>query len=1063
MKKKWRNAILSLCGAILAISVATPSLDASNFPLAENVVGVLSNTQNAVWSTLDLAENYAYGSTFNVPKRTLSVGENQVNAKSVLLYPNGTATVNESAVLNAYGYYQLSYTAAVNGKTYLEEHTFFVSGASYSVSNAKSSVHYGAYEYDVDRTALVDANGKDVYSANTLQTERKQYTYTCEDGLMVRLARGDTLQFHEIIDLSNLSSADSLVKAFVTPDEQGTPDFEKLVFTFTDVYDPTRTLSFVARHTKEGYDQRKTYSLVAGNGQKLSGADANLDGKNPNKIYVGDWGTSGDGTFTRRFKSIFQNISGVWVDEYREQDAIPIDFRFDSTTKESFLRDYRNATRINRIADLDDPEHFDTLWAGFTDGKVRLSVTADVYSGDTANFCISYVHGLDMTKAAYTDTVAPVITVDCEYQDMPTAEVGGKYPVPTAQAFDLDTGKCPVKTTVWYNYTSKNAKSVAVKDGWFQTEKYGDYAIVYEATDGSGNAAKEILWVRAERQLPTLQIVIDEQRITETVCGKSVASAEYTVENATGNEKDVIVSIKAVLNGEETVIDDRFSPEKAGAYQIVYTVTDYIGRTAENVYTLQVEKGGRPLFVDEPVLPFAFVSGKEYVMPYVYVNDYTGESLQRCLAYAEVTDSNGTKRVECGQTFVPVVEKQGDKVTVVYKYAFGVEEIESNAYTVSAILPKGQVDGSTYVLFSNYLVGTGFTASQPKTNRVEVVATQPNGAWTYAQELLPKAFSVKISGVENERFFDGLRITLTDSQNEKESVAVDVQNLSDSTVFRVGDETLNVRNALQRGDGFTLSYADGTLQVGSAHIAVKSYVSGETFRGFSSGKVLFHVAFVGAEVGAKYTLDEICGQTVNRKNSDRTNPIVVVNGDYGGLQTFGTTFVLPTAQAFDVLDPNVRFSVTVTKPNGTVATDVFGNLLQNVDPSVSYSIALDAYGAYLVSYTATDSAGNDPEFWYSVIVKDEIPPMLTFTGKSQTQAKVGDTLVLPSFDVADNVSSVERLVVAKFVYTPNGVLYALKNGNAIVCSQVGIYEFRVTVTDEEGNVAIYTYTVRVTA
>ena len=177
MKKKWRNAILSLCGAILAISVATPSLDASNFPLAENVVGVLSNTQNAVWSTLDLAENYAYGSTFNVPKRTLSVGENQVNAKSVLLYPNGTATVNESAVLNAYGYYQLSYTAAVNGKTYLEEHTFFVSGASYSVSNAKSSVHYGAYEYDVDRTALVDANGKDVYSANTLQTERKQYTY----------------------------------------------------------------------------------------------------------------------------------------------------------------------------------------------------------------------------------------------------------------------------------------------------------------------------------------------------------------------------------------------------------------------------------------------------------------------------------------------------------------------------------------------------------------------------------------------------------------------------------------------------------------------------------------------------------------------------------------------------------------------------------------------------------------------------------------------------------------------------------------------------------------------
>lgn len=1062
MKKGLKNVILSVCGVLMTVSVSAASLDLSNFTLAENATA-LSVTQNPVWSTLDLADGYAYGSTFTIPKRTVTVGGKQVNAKAVLQYPNGATTVKESVTLSAYGYYQLAYTAVVNGKAYLDERTFFVNGAAFSVGNAKSSITYGAYEYAVDREALVDGNGKPVYNADVFQTERKQYTHFCEEGVMVRLARGDTLQFHEIIDLSNVSQFDSLVKAFPTPDEQGIPDFEKLTFTFTDVYDPSITLSFVARHDKEGYEYRRTYSLVAGNGQKLTGKDSNINGDRPNTIYVGDGGTSGDGTFTRRFKSIFQNANGVWVDEYREQDAIPIDFRFDSETKTAYLRDYRNATRINTIADLDDPEYFDALWSGFTDGKVRLSVTADVYSAETANFCISHVYGLDLTKAEYADTVAPTVTVDCDYDNMPTAEVGGKYPVPTATAFDLDAGKLPVKTTVWYNYTSSNATLLAVKDGWFSTDKFGDYAIVYEATDGGGNVAKEILWVRAEQQLPPLQLVLDTRRVTEAVCGTWIVPADYTVENATCAENDVVVSIKATFDGEEIAITEGFRPERAGTYQIVYTATDYIGRSVENAYTLQVEKGERPLFVDEPMLPFTFVSGKTYVMPTVYVNDYTGANLQRSLAYAEVTDKNGTNRVECGQTFVPTVEKQGDEVTVVYKYKFEGETIESKPYTVPAILPKGEVDGSTYVLFSNYLLGEGFTASQPKTNRVVVEATQSNGAWTYAQELLADAFSVKLSGVETESLFEALRITLIDSQNEEEQIAVEVQNLLDSMIFVVGAETVEVGNSFQRGDGFTISYADGILSVGSARITLKSYVSGKAFAGFSSEKVLLNVAFVGAETGAKYTLDEICGQTVNRKNSDRTNPIVVVNGDYGGLKTFGERITLPAAKAFDVLDPNVQFSVTVTKPNGEVLTDVYGYVLQDVDPMVEYTIALDAYGTYMVTYTATDTVGNDPEFWYSVIVKDEIPPTLTFTGKSETQAKVGDTLVLPSFQVEDNVSASESLVVSKFVYTPSGRLYALKNGNAIVCSQTGVYEFRVTVTDEEGNVAIYTYTVKVTA
>ena len=58
------------------------------------------------------------------------------------------------------------------------------------------------------------------------------------------------------------------------------------------------------------------------------------------------------------------------------------------------------------------------------------------------------------------DKNAPKITVDTEYEQMPTAVVGGKYPIPTASAIDEICGVTPVKVSVWYDYGGKNQKMV---------------------------------------------------------------------------------------------------------------------------------------------------------------------------------------------------------------------------------------------------------------------------------------------------------------------------------------------------------------------------------------------------------------------------------------------------------------------------------------------------------------------------------------------------------------------------------------------------------------------------
>lgn len=1062
MGNKMKKALISVCSlAILSSSIftsvacsgsstsATSSLSSSN----SESVNLIPSGSDYEWSSVDssIKETYVLGETVNIPKRILTVGGVPVTAKSIVEYPNGATTLNTTVKLDKTGNYKIVYTAHIAGKTYLEECEFFVNGVQASVQSEKSSLSYGAYEYNVDRMALVDST--------TGQTERQQYTHTCEEGLMVRLARGDTLTFNEIIDLSNATETDSLIKAFATPDEQGSPDFEKLIFTFTDIYDPSITLTFISQHTQEGYDYRKTYNLVAGNGQKASGVDF----MDPNKMYVEKWGTSGDGSYTRRFKPVYQNADGVWVDDYKEQDAMPIDFRFDNATKTAYLRDYRNAVRVNKIADLDEPEHFATLWQGFTDGKVRLSISADVYSADTANFCVTHVIGLDLTKTAYTDTEKAIISIDNHYDTMPTAVVGGEYPVPTATAFDLNVGECTVQTSVWYNYTSNNPQSISIKDGKFKTEKYGDYAIVYEANDGNGNIAKEILWVFAEKTLPQMQVNFIGDYTTETVCGAWIVPAEYEIANAVGDGRDVSVSVKATLNGEEIQIDDGFRVEKYGEYKIIYTVTDYIGRTAETSYTLTVNKGTEPVFIEDPNLPFAFISGKEYVMPTVYASDYTNGSLTKRLAYAELTDKNGTRRIECGAKFVPVVEKQGDFVQIVYKYDYQGQKIVSETYSIPTVMQMGYDANNNVRLFvANYLLGDGFATKTTK-DKIVIEATESEGGWTYAKDLLAENFSIRLCGEADESYFDGLYITLTDAENKKEQVSIYVQNLSNSIMFYMGDDTLKINKSFHNGEMFTLGYEQGAIVVDSTKINVKTYDTQQPFAGFTSQKILLSVSFVGAKAGAKYSIRMLCDEIVGTSNRDSSSPAIVVLGDYGGIKKIGETVELPKAVAGDLLDPNISFTVSVICPDATIATDVDGKQLKDVSPDNVYSISLQQYGQYMVNYIAADSVGNENSYSYVIYVKDETPPTLTFTGTTSAEAKVGDTLVLPTFSVADNLTETEKLEINKSVCTPSGTLYTLsQTGNSIVCAQVGVYEFRIMVIDEEGNVALYTYAVTVT-
>lgn len=281
---------------------------------------------------------------------------------------------------------------------------------------------------------------------------------------------------------------------------------------------------------------------------------------------------------------------------------------------------------------------------------------------------------------------------------------------------------------------------------------------------------------------------------------------------------------------------------------------------------------------------------------------------------------------------------------------------------------------------------------------------------------------------------------------------------------------------------FDIGYAKKKISVGSFAFDIEKDDEGNPFEGFKSGYVYVTLSFVGATEGAQYELLNINSQGIYSTKVDRIPPKILINGDYGGTFSLGSVVTLPTAMAADVLDPNVEFGLTVTAPNGDVVKDVNGVILTAVDPSQNYSFEINEYGSYNVNYSAKDTAGRTQPFSYVINVPDAEAPVITLTTSYVTTAKVGDTVIMPDFTVADNLSNnvlnyptddlsqsndydpaKESVFVSRCVITPNGEYIRMKGKqNAIQVLTEGVYIFRIQAHDAAGNIGYFTYTVTVT-
>ena len=1049
MKKRIKTTILSLLGAsLLAIGCNLCLLD--GFAQGE-----------AVWQDVSIGE-YNIGNEFVVPNRTLSVSGEDYQANAKVIAPDGKATSQDVVVFDKAGKYTVEYFAEVNGVAYVKTEYIYIRHNAYMYSDENTEVRYlqkGEYQY----------------SPNT-------------EGLYMSIQQGDGVVAQQMMTIPYEDMDICLTSFFVAPQLRGASDMKRIRLRFEDAYDSESYFEVVLNGNY--YDRESGgwigggYALARAVGQTLKAYDYDKN------AVITDQGA---GAYL---------YSGFYGLDYQKKPIDPSNFYtsiyFNPVTCEISAGDCGNkglgvsANRIKKVIDTNDVAHQGVdapLWNGFVSGKIKMTVTAEEYVSSAANMVFTYIKDTDLTKEVVLDSAGPRITVHSDYdlQEMPEARVGANcwYPVPTASAIDVYSGKCEVKTYVYFNYLSDGAYLKEVKNGKFCVEEEGQYAIVYCAYDGLGNLSEVVLPVHAGRDLEAWDIVIPTDKTVAASVGEGITLA--VPEFSGGSGKTVLTAVAKCGNQAITFdgsMDEwSFVVERLGEWEITYSVVDYTGDVYEESYTLTVSANEVPVFKSVPVLPPIFVEGFRYQLPKaeVYVTD--GNVVQVKDAYVEVTAGGDTQRYDGGGEFTPSVVNHKDFITITYKYSTGGETVSAQPIQVPVVRGFEANDKGDKIFNSeNFFYSQSETFAFEKTIEGSIFTVKNtdeswvgDSVWTFANPLRADGFTFRFLTYSGCSKGEAYVFRFTDAENPSVSVSGKLYKNKDGQIGVVfGDGNGAVQLDFDDANDLVLSLTgnkfgvDGGAQETACVTAVDD--GGKEFARFPSGKIYFTFGVEKARVGAKYMVDSVCGHVFANISRDRIVPKIYLLGDYGGIFEKNEKYVLCAATATDVISPNVRLSVSVFAPDGTYAKDVNGVTLQGVSGWVAYELNVTQIGEYKVEYEAVEEyeagrfnsgRGNKETLEYSFFAMDGEAPTLSVDGEVPMKVKVGKTVSVPNVTVQDDYSPLEKISVRFYVTTPYGRTEYI-TAKAFICDKVGVYELRIVAVDESGNATMRTFEITVT-
>jgi PKD repeat protein len=319
--------------------------------------------------------------------------------------------------------------------------------------------------------------------------------------------------------------------------------------------------------------------------------------------------------------------------------------------------------------------------------------------------------------------------------------------------------------------------------------------------------------------------------------------------------------------------------------------------------------------------------------------------------------------------------------------------------------------------------------------------------------------------MEGNNAFDSVDVVLRDSENAAETVFLRVKKGGDSTasvaVNGLGDfapvSTSFAGNAQKTYFSIGYDSVKKTFKLDGQKFAVTQTANGETFNGFSSGRVYLTLKINGVYGAAGIGVKKVNNQIITKIVADTIAPEVVFT-DFFGMYQKGSELTIAPAYALDVLDPEVRFTLTVTDRHGNAVYAKDGTKLTDADPTVGYTIVLEEYGSYSFIYQAEDTAGRKARYPVAINVRDDVAPVLETAGGYVKTMKVGSTLTVAKATVTDNVD--EKLEYTVFLKSPDGQIDVLHAEKAILSAK-GVYTLTYMAIDFSGNIATVSYEIMV--
>lgn len=969
-----------------------------------------------------LNEDYIEGSSVVIP-------ENYVNNQKmdkIIYSPSGQAYVGDMVTLNESGKWKIVYK--LDGQK--EEYDFRVNKPMYVIDGTNSTASYGK------------------------ASEFTPYKAENKSGIYSKIYSNESIKYNKVIDLKGKTKNDNLVTFTTLPETVGYADADRFIIKFTDVNDPENYVMVMIKYVGTFDWGKRTVYIMAGSSEQDG---IGLEHSESGFLYEGENLTLHEGFYETPFGTnvVFSMTGRTDFSRPATNDSVGLEelsISMDYTEK----RVYANGLLI---ADLDDPILQEYIWGGFSSDKCYISFSADIYNKVSFNMMLLELDGSNDLSANYVDNkIEPVITLSNPNPDL-VGEIliDKKFKVPSAEAIDAFGNSVKVDCKVYLAYKTGTQMMIPIIDGCITPTAERDYYFVYSCLDDYGNYAEKIVVKRAVQEIVEMTFSLDNS------INNAQVAEEYSIPipeilNACGGYNVKISAITS--NKTEEIISYDYNnqpkscyyvPMSIGVLTIVYEYSDCY-RTKTESFDIDVKSGSLALFDSEPVLPKYIVRDAKYVTPNFYGYSFASGvgTLKRANVYLGFDDNFQNANL---------IEDEHYKITDIVSKAYFYFELEGivKSYIVDVI----DVNYSTKKPdITKYF--TGFVGEPILSKEIgclyKVDGEKP---LSYVKALQAYAFAFSFS-IPSDSTLDSFDLYLTDTANENNFIKISlfIQNqklyisLNDGTALQVLIDSLQESVIIR----YSSSVNKITLSTNQSFSVLYNF-NGEEWKGFTENKLWIDIKSNSTDVSnLLLNVERINNQlfySANFNSIDEDPEIYQV--DVSGDRKLNDIVELTKIHYDDVFAFECKATLTVYDPDGDYVTTIDNVLLDGKeDANNLYSFKLTKYGSYFVEYVVVDDLGGYYEdFSYMINVVDNIAPTITVKDY-HPEAKINTAIILPQYELTDNVSNSENCKVSIFIERPDHTMFSWSNiekDGEKNFTQEGLYRIWYFAVDENNNMA----------